>query len=642
MLEYYIGYNCSIRELQQKLGIRNGHDELDGGGRAAMEEVLKALNQYFGYTEFRSGQAELIQAQLAGRDVFGIMPTGGGKSVCYQIPALLMEGITLVVSPLISLMKDQVMALKDAGIAAAYINSSLTKKQIQLVYRRILEDKYKIIYIAPERLLAEGFLRTIRQIRIAMVAVDEAHCISQWGKDFRPSYLRIVDFLKLQKKRPVVSAFTATATLRVREDVKRILELREPLCITTGFDRPNLHFEVLRPKNKMAALQKLIAARRDRCGIIYCATRKDVERVCETLRGDGVATTRYHAGLAEEERQANQEDFIHDRCSVIVATNAFGMGIDKSNVGYVIHYTIPQSVEAYYQEAGRAGRDGEKAECILLYSASDIMTAKFLIQSSGENGALPAEEQKRVIAQKMTYLNEMIRYCKTKGCLRSYILEYFGQEHKEKCGNCGNCEVKFEEKDITVQAKMILSCVRRIQSLLRYSMGATAVAQVLRGSSNKNILTRKLDTLSVYGLMREVSEREIKEMIEELEEQGYLRTRPQHGVLELTRRADAVLFQGKPIKVYVRKSSQTAKTEPEGRQVAEDLLERLREVRMRIASEKKMPAYIIFSNVTLRDMAVKAPTTMDAFLQVSGVGKYKAEQYGEAFLTEIKRYRDGM
>ena len=607
-----------------------------------MEGKYEVLSRHFGYTAFRGGQEELIDAQLSGRDVFGIMPTGGGKSLCYQIPAILMEGITLVVSPLISLMKDQVMALKNAGVPAAYINSSLSQEQIRLACKNLLAGRYKIVYIAPERLLTESFLSVVQRLHISMVAVDEAHCISQWGQDFRPSYLRIADFLNLLEDRPVVSAFTATATLPVREDVVQILGLRNPLCVVTGFDRPNLRFEVLRPKNKLTALRGLIAARRDKSGIIYCATRRDVEKVCQALLDQGIPATRYHAGLSEEERRANQEDFIYDRRSVMAATNAFGMGIDKSNVAYVIHYNMPRSIEAYYQEAGRAGRDGAPADCILLYSAGDIVTAKYLIQNPAENEALSEAERQRVTEQEFARLDKMIGYCKTHGCLRGYILDYFGQEHRETCGNCGNCGTPALETDITTQAKMILSCVRRIYDHLGYSLGAASVVRVLHGSADRRIRDLGLDGLSTYGLLRGVSLEEIREMLESLEEQGYLYTNSAHGGVILTKRADAVLFRGESVTMYVRKPPEPPREEAAPpRQADEGLFAALKALRVRIARAEGVPAYIVFSNSTLQDMAAKAPETMAAFLAVSGVGRYKAERYGSAFLAEIKRYMDG-
>lgn len=461
-----------------------------------MDRKHQILNQYFGYSSFRSGQEELIDAQMAGHDVVGVMPTGGGKSLCYQIPALLSDGITLVVSPLISLMKDQVAALKKAGIPAAYINSSLSPEQIKTVYKNLLAGKYKIAYIAPERLLTDGFLSTIRNIKVPIVAVDEAHCISQWGQDFRPSYLRIVEFLKSLSHRPVVSAFTATATPQVRDDIVRILELQEPLRVVTGFDRPNLHFDVLKPRNKPATLLGLIKSRPGKSGIVYCSTRKEVEKTCLMLQNNGISATRYHAGLSDKERHMNQDDFVYDRCNVIAATNAFGMGIDKSNVSYVIHYNMPQSMEAYYQEAGRAGRDGSDAECILLYSAGDIRTAKYFIEHPIPNDEISESQQKQIRKQELLKLDKMIGYCKTTDCLRGYILEYFGEHHGKACGNCGNCSTVATEKDITTQAEMILSCIKRIQNHLGYSVSITLLIRVLRGSKDRRILDLGLDTLS--------------------------------------------------------------------------------------------------------------------------------------------------
>ena len=608
-----------------------------------MQDQYEVLYRYFGYTVFRSGQAELIDAQLSGRDVFGIMPTGGGKSLCYQIPALMLEGITLVVSPLISLMKDQVTALKNMGVSAAYVNRSLSAEQIRLVLRNIQQKKYKIIYIAPERLLTESFLAAISNLKIAMVAVDEAHCISQWGQDFRPSYLRIADFLKLLKVRPVVSAFTATATQEVRDDVERILGLQNPLRIITGYDRPNLRFAVVRPKSKPLALLDFIEARPGKCGIVYCSTRKEVEKVCQMLQNKGISATRYHAGLSEEERHTNQDDFVYDRCKVMVATNAFGMGIDKSNVGYVIHYNMPQCIESYYQEAGRAGRDGENADCILLYSPSDIRTAKFLIQHPTENEELSEEERSNLVKKALIRLDAMVGYCNTSHCLRGYILEYFGQEHPQLCGNCSNCESTAEQRDITEYAKMILSCIYRIHEQLGYSLGITLVVRVLHGSREKRIKELRLDRLSTYGLMNHVPRAEIREMISALENQGYIMTHPDRGDLNLTDKAREVLFHGEKVKMLVRKKKRekSRKEDASSNPNTAGLLEELKALRLTLAKEENMPAYIVFSNATLKDMAQKAPVTMAEFLAVSGVGKFKAERYGQRFLTAIKKYMDG-
>ena len=608
-----------------------------------MQDQYEVLYRYFGYTAFRSGQAELIDAQLSGQDVFGIMPTGGGKSLCYQIPALMLEGITLVVSPLISLMKDQVTALKNMGVSAAYVNRSLSAEQIRLVLRNIQQKKYKIIYIAPERLLTESFLAAISNLKIAMVAVDEAHCISQWGQDFRPSYLRIADFLKLLKVRPVVSAFTATATQEVRDDVERILGLQNPLRIITGYDRPNLRFAVVQPKSKPLALLDFIEARPGKCGIVYCSTRKEVEKVCQMLQNKGISATRYHAGLSEEERHTNQDDFVYDRCKVMVATNAFGMGIDKSNVGYVIHYNMPQCIESYYQEAGRAGRDGENADCILLYSPSDIRTAKFLIQHPTENEELSEEERSNLIKRELIRLDAMVGYCNTSHCLRGYILEYFGQEYPQLCGNCSNCESTAEQRDITEYAKMILSCIYRIHEQLGYSLGITLVVRVLHGSREKRIKELRLDRLSTYGLMNHVPRAEIREMISALENQGYIMTHPDRGDLNLTDKAREVLFHGEKVKMLVRKKKRekSRKEDASSNPNTAGLLEELKALRLTLAKEENMPAYIVFSNATLKDMAQKAPVTMAEFLAVSGVGKFKAERYGQRFLTAIKKYMDG-
>jgi len=400
---------------------------------------LDVLLKYFGHTSFRPAQETLIDALLSGRDVLGVMPTGAGKSVCYQIPALLLAGATLVVSPLISLMKDQVAQLRRGDIPAAFINSSLTVEQYREVLRRVGEGRYKIIYVAPERLETADFLRFAMETPIALVAVDEAHCVSQWGQDFRPSYLKISGFIEKLKVRPVVGAFTATATKTVKSDIIRLLGLSDPLSLTTGFDRPNLYFEVARPKNKSKYFHEIVGQRSGMCGIVYCATRKTVDTVCAELRRRGIEASRYHAGLEDEERRRNQEDFIQNRAAVMVATNAFGMGIDKPDVRYVFHYNMPKNLESYYQEAGRAGRDGKPSECILLFSNEDIRTAEFLIQDSGKNEQLTEAERRSIRHLDVIRLDKMIRYCEIDSCLRSYILRYFGEKQKGKCNNCSSC-----------------------------------------------------------------------------------------------------------------------------------------------------------------------------------------------------------
>lgn len=604
-----------------------------------METKESILQRVFGYSAFRGGQEALIDAQLQGRDAFGIMPTGGGKSLCYQIPALLLEGVTLVISPLISLMRDQVIALKNAGVAAAYINSSLTPAQIRLVYRNIQSGMYKIIYVAPERLLTDGFLEAIQARKVSLVTVDEAHCISQWGQDFRPSYLKIVDFLNILTPRPVVSAFTATATETVRQDIAQILQLRDPLRVVTGFDRPNLRFEVQRPKQKLPALIDLVQQRRDKAGIVYCATRKAVEEVCENLQLNGIAATRYHAGLPDEERRDNQEDFLYDRKTVMVATNAFGMGIDKSNVSYVIHYNMPQSLESYYQEAGRAGRDGAEAECILLYAPGDVQTAKYLIQHPALSGELSQEELEQKQRLDLERLDVMVNYCKTQECLRGYILDYFGQEHESFCGNCSNCSTETEERDITDQARMILSCVQRMSAKLGYSLGLTSVVRTLLGSRDKRLLQLGLDKLGSYGMLRKLGKDDLRAMAENLESQGYLETDPVHGGISLTQKAQGVLFEGKTVSMRLPKAEASAPvSSPIGGGQDPNLLAMLKRLRWKIAMQESVPAYIIFSNATLEDMARKAPTTLEAFAKVNGVGSVKVKRFGEVFVDAIADY----
>ena len=610
-----------------------------------MDAKLNILNQYFGYSSFRAGQEKLIDAQLAGRDAFGVMPTGGGKSLCYQIPALLSDGVTLVVCPLISLMKDQVQALKKVGVPAAYINSSLTPNQIRRAYRNIEDNMYKIIYVAPERLLTDSFLSTISRVHVSIVAVDEAHCISQWGQDFRPSYLHITEFLNYFEHRPVVSAFTATATPQVRDDIIHYLGLQSPVYVVTSFDRPNLRFDVLKPSSKEGTVIKLLQERQDKSGIIYCSTRKDVDNLTETLLDKGFAVTKYHAGLPEAERHENQDDFIYDRRSVMVATNAFGMGIDKSNVAYVIHYNMPQSMEAYYQEAGRAGRDGSEAECILLFSARDIITAKFLIEHSSENEELTDEQKTQVQKQAMQRLVKMISYCRTSKCLRSYILEYFGESHPESCGHCGNCNATME--DFTPQAKIILSCIGHIYAMLGYSVGITMVVRTLSGSREERVLNLNLDTLAEYSQLSKYSRNDLRDMITCLEALGYLRTDPEHLGISLTRRSREVLADGARVTRAVEEKAAKEKKSPEksGKKLSKEkdpeLFAVLKNLRTQIAVEEHVPAYIVFSDATLADMAGKKPASLDDFLQVSGVGSAKAAKYGERFIAEIRNYIAG-
>ena len=608
-------------------------------------DKYEILQRCYGYASFRPGQEELIDGILQGRDAFGIMPTGGGKSLCYQIPALLLPGVTLVISPLISLMHDQVLALKSVGVPAAYINSTLSGPQVRTVYRNLLDGKYKIVYIAPERLDYPGFGSVAAKLEISFVAVDEAHCISQWGQDFRPSYLRILNFIDGLPRRPVLGAYTATATRQVREDVERILRLHEPVRTITGFDRPNLYFEVLRPKSKEQELLYLLASRRTKSGIVYCSTRKKVEQVCQTLTDRGYAATRYHAGLEEQERSVNQEDFLHDRKTVMVATNAFGMGIDKSNVSYVIHYNMPKSMEAYYQEAGRAGRDGAEADCILLYSGADVNTAKFLIEQNAENEELTEEQRELVRQQDLNRLADMVAYCKTDDCLRGYILEYFGQVHSELCGNCGSCKGEFEEVDVTVKAQKLLSCIVRIQDRLGYRVGVSMVVKVLMGSRDKRLLKLGLETLSTYGLLKEDGA-SLRRLAEHLEAEGYLQTEQEHQTLCLTEKASQVLYRGQTVMMKRRKEPELPAKLPADQTVVHlheedrELYDVLRDLRAQLAKKAGMAPFMVFSNATLVDMAGKKPKTLPEFRRISGVGELKASWYGEIFTRTIKNYLD--
>ena len=610
-------------------------------------DKFSILKHNFGHSRFRQGQEELIDAILSGRDVLGVMPTGGGKSLCYQVPALMLSGVTLVISPLISLMKDQVSALKKSGITAAYINSSLTSDQLRLVYERTRKGAYKLLYIAPERLITKEFLALVQKIEISLVSVDEAHCISQWGQDFRPSYLKIADFIDTLPHRPVVAAFTATATAEVQQDIIRLLRLINPMCNVTGFDRPNLFFDVQSPKNKMSVLLNLLQERKEKNGIIYCATRASVERICQHLCDKGISATCYHAGLDESTRRSNQDAFQFDRKNVMVATNAFGMGIDKSNVNFVIHYNMPKSLEAYYQEAGRAGRDGEPADCILLFSAGDIETARFLIKSSS-NEELSEDAQALVRQKDYERIQTMVSYCKTTKCLRGYILDYFGQKHEAVCGNCGNCKSSYQLNDITIPAQMILSCVIRVKENLGYFVGKTLIIQTLRGSKEKRILDLGLNRLSTYGLMNKMTAEQVRSLIDFLELEGYLHVNSLHSTLEPTPTASSVLFKGKKVFMPVRTVSASFTTEKNIRQTelssgskeVDNLFAVLKAVRTQIAQQENVPAYIVFSNATLMDMAVKAPRTMAEFLDVSGVGETKAARYGEVFLKAIAAQKE--
>ena len=625
-----------------------------GSPSVALDQAHATLGRYFGYGSFRPGQERVISSILARRDVLAVMPTGAGKSICYQVPALMESGLTLVVSPLISLMEDQTRALLAAGAHPSYLNSSLSIPQQNTVLKRAADGAYQLMFVAPERLADPRFIAFAQAaaqpggMGIPLLAVDEAHCVSQWGQDFRPAYLQIAQFIEALPQRPVVAAFTATATERVRMDIQQMLCLHAPQVVVTGFDRPNLSFEVqeMPERQKASWICRYVTEHPDEAGIVYCATRKGVEQICELLQSRGFAASRYHAGLSPDERRQNQEDFICDRCTVMVATNAFGMGIDKSNVSYVIHCNMPKSVEAYYQEAGRAGRDGAPADCILLFSPGDITTAKYLILNQTENDELTDEERQAVQAQDLIRLEQMTGYCKTTGCLRGYLLDYFGQPHAPRCENCGNCQAEYDLQDLTREAQMILSCVVRVRTRLGYCVGTALLGQVLRGSRAARVRELGLEDLPTYGLMRDLPAGRIRELLELLEAGGYLQTDPVHGGVDTTPQAAEVLFHGQRVEVSVKRqplqdqpARGRAKAKAERPKKAEDdLLAALKALRLRLSQEQHIPAYIICTNATLLDMAARRPRTIEELLEVSGIGQAKAERFGDAFLKELEHY----
>lgn len=605
-----------------------------------MTAARTALKNVFGYDDFRPGQEDVIAAILSGRDVMAVMPTGAGKSLCYQIPALVLPGITVVVSPLISLMRDQVSALLQNGVRAAYLNSTLTQRQHMLALDNARRGVYKIIYVAPERLMTEAFLTFAQQADIAQVVIDEAHCVSQWGQDFRPGYLQIEPFIASLPRRPRVSAFTATATDAVRQDIIRLLNLKNPYGVTTGFDRPNLCFEVRRDKDRDMALLRFLGERRGQSGIVYCGTRKGVEEVTRMLCDNGVDAVGYHAGMTDEERERAQEDFVSDTAPVIVATNAFGMGIDKSNVSFVVHYNMPKDLESYYQEAGRAGRDGEDAVCCLLYQPSDVRLAQFLIEHSQETSELDGETQKVVLERAKERLKQMTFYATTGGCLRAKILTYFGETPKEaRCNNCSACLAQNAERDMTREAGMIVSAVMSMQG--RY--GRALVTQVLCGERDARIRERGLDKLSAFGCLQKEGKDNVRALIDELVIDEVLETTEgQYPLLKPGPRAREALLGNEPIRVSLPQRGAASggsrgSVKPKN-YVDKALLTRLSHLRRRIAEEQHVPPFIIFTNATLRDMAQKRPKTRREMLRVDGVGEGKLERYGDAFLREIEAY----
>lgn len=603
------------------------------------EQALKIL---FGYDSFRAGQESVIDSILAGRDAFAVMPTGAGKSICYQIPAVLLPGITLVVSPLISLMQDQVKALNEAGVPAAFINSSLSEKDYNETIRRARQGIYKIIYIAPERLVTEGFLALAKSVPVSMVTVDEAHCISQWGQDFRPSYMKIVEFVKTLEKRPIISAFTATATETVREDIVCTLGLQNPFTLVNGFDRENLFFQVEKPKNKEQYILKYISEHSGDSGIIYCATRKNVDNIYELLKSKGISVGKYHAGMSAEERKKMQDDFVFDYTSIVVATNAFGMGIDKSNVRFVIHYNMPQSMENYYQEAGRAGRDGLDAKCILLFSPQDIVINRFLLDHKEMQDLDPADRE-TVRERDVRRLQVMERYCYTTECLRNYILKYFGENPEKPCQDCGNCLREFETLDMTEAAKKVINCVYEAKG--RY--GKQIIIDTVAGAKTARLEEIGAVHYKSYGVLAGTNKNLLRRLIEQLVLEGYLRV----GDYQVLKLGDISGLKNPEASVFVKitdedkQPEKTAKTKKKAKSVETltssgyKLFERLKKLRLEIAREESMPPYIIFSDKTLIDMAAKMPASKLEMLDVSGVGENKFAKYGERFLEVIEEYR---
>lgn len=585
-----------------------------------LNKARQILQKFYGYEDFRPGQKKVVESLLNKNDTVAIMPTGAGKSICFQIPALLFEGVTLVISPLISLMKDQVDSLRQLGIAAVYINSSVSKAQLYKDLQDISAGFYKIIYIAPERLTSEYLPDSFKNLNISMVAVDEAHCLSQWGHDFRPSYRNILNFTNSLRIKPIISAFTATATPEVKTDIINLLGLKQPNVFVTGFDRPNLYFSVLRGEVKDKFVIDYVKKHQDEAGIIYVGTRKDVDALQVLLEIKGIKAGRYHAGMTDEERNQMQEDFLYDNLSVMVATNAFGMGIDKPNVRYVIHYNMPKNMEAYYQEAGRAGRDGLSGNCILLYSPQDTQLQKFLISKSTESEIRQQLEYKR--------LQSMVDYCHTPQCLRAFILHYFGEfDVEEHCDNCSNCKLEGELIDITIDAQKVLSCVYRMHE----RFGVKMIAEVLKGSKSAKIKQFNFERLSTYGLMKERKLKDISDLILRLSAMQYLDiTESQYPVVTLNELSWQVLRGQKKVwqkMVIVKKAK--AKGE---------LFEALRSLRKELATKEKLPPYMIFSDATLTQMATNKPTDLELMKNIRGVGEFKLQKYGEEFLTVIKSY----
>ena len=610
----------------------------DSGIYKTPKEALKAV---FGYDSFRPGQEAVINAILEGRDILAVMPTGAGKSLCYQVPAMLLSGITLVISPLISLMQDQVKALNEAGVDAAFINSSLSEKEMHDTFKNATKGQYKIIYVAPERLMSEGFVRLAKDIEISMITVDEAHCISQWGQDFRPSYMDIAEFVNVLDKRPIVSAFTATATQNVREDIICSLGLTNPYFLVTGFDRENLFFQVDKPKSKDRFILDYLDRHKGESGIIYCATRKNVDSLYTLLKKRNISVAKYHAGISIEERKQMQDDFVFDYTSIVIATNAFGMGIDKSNVRFVIHYNMPSSMENYYQEAGRAGRDGLNSECILLFSPQDIIINRFLLEHKDFSDIDPTDAM-TIRERDIKRLQIMEGYCYTTECLRNYILKYFGEDPKKPCDDCGNCLRQFETLDMTDEAKKIINCI--YESRGRY--GKNIIMDTVLGAKTARLEEIGASEYKSYGVLESSNKNLLRRLIEELLLEGYIQT----GEYQILKLGDISKLKLKDTKVLVKITDEdkatNRKLKPKKNIKGMDsltssgfkLFDKLKELRLEIAREEKMPPYIVFNDKTLIDMCAKMPTTKSDMLNVSGVGENKYGKYGERFIAVIKEY----
>ena len=610
----------------------------DSGIYKTPKEALKAV---FGYDSFRQGQESVINAVLDGRDILAVMPTGAGKSLCYQVPAMLLSGITLVISPLISLMQDQVKALNEAGVDAAFINSSLSEKEMHDTFKNASKGQYKIIYVAPERLMSEGFVRLAKGVEISMITVDEAHCISQWGQDFRPSYMDIAEFVNVLDKRPIISAFTATATQNVREDIICSLGLTNPYFLVTGFDRENLFFQVDKPKSKDRFILDYLDRHKGESGIIYCATRKNVDSLYTLLKKRNISVAKYHAGISIEERKQMQDDFVFDYTSIVIATNAFGMGIDKSNVRFVIHYNMPSSMENYYQEAGRAGRDGLNSECILLFSPQDIIINRFLLEHKDFSEIDPTDAM-TIRERDIKRLQIMEGYCYTTECLRNYILKYFGEDPKKPCDDCGNCLRQFETLDMTDEAKKIINCI--YESRGRY--GKNIIMDTVLGAKTARLEEIGASEYKSYGVLESSNKNLLRRLIEELLLEGYIQT----GEYQVLKLGDISKLKLKDTKVLVKITDEdkatNRKLKPKKNIKGMDsltssgfkLFDKLKELRLEIAREEKMPPYIVFNDKTLIDMCAKMPTTKSDMLNVSGVGENKYGKYGERFIAVIKEY----